>query len=116
MNNQHHYVQRVLDLYRDTPGTWGRVRPADRRLAKTFYQREVPISTVRAALLLAVSRRTFRTLDTDPPKPSGPCTIFSTFIQELLDQPLPDGYLDHLCWKLAPLPPSLTALDDHQIP
>jgi hypothetical protein len=33
LSNQHRYVQRVLDLYRDTPGTSGRVRPADRRLA-----------------------------------------------------------------------------------
>ncbi|MCP4960179.1 MAG: hypothetical protein GY925_13040 [Actinomycetia bacterium] len=116
LSNQLHYVQRVLELYRDTPGTSGRVRPADRRLAKTFYQREVPVSTVRAALLLAVSRRTFRTLETDPPQTIRSLHYFQHVIQELLDQPLPDGYLDYLCWKLAPLPPSLSAPDDHQIP
>ncbi len=116
LSNRHHYVQRVLDLYRDTPGTSGRVRPADRRLANTLYQREIPVSTIRGALLLAVARRTFRTLDTDPPQIIRSLHYFQHVIQELLDQPLSDGYLDYLCWKLAPLPPSLAAPDEHQIP
>ena len=33
LSDQQRYVQRVLDLYRATPGTSGRVRTADRRLA-----------------------------------------------------------------------------------
>ncbi|MCP4964022.1 MAG: hypothetical protein GY926_02180 [bacterium] len=116
LSNQHYYVQRVLDLYRDTPGTSGRVRPADRRLANTLHQRGIPISTIQGALLLAVVRRTSRTLDTDPPQTIRSLHYFQHVIQELLDQPLPDGYLDYLCWKLAPLPPSLAAPDEHQIP
>ncbi len=115
-SNQHHYVQRVLGLYRDTPGTSGRVRSADRRLANTLYQRGIPLATIHAALLLAVARRTFRTLDTEPPQTIRSLHYFQHVIQELFDQPLPDGYLDYLCWKLAPLPPSLAAPDDHQIP
>ena len=116
LSNQHHYVQRVLDLYRDTPGTAGRVRPADRRLANTLYQRRIPISTIRAALLLAVARRTFRSLDAEPLQTIRSLHYFQHVIQELLDEPLPDDYLDYLCWKLAPLPPSLAASDQHQIP
>jgi hypothetical protein len=117
MTHQDQYVQRVLDLYRDTPGTSGRVRTADRRLAKTLYQRQIPISTIRAALLLVVARRTFRSSpDAEPLSTIRSLHYFQHTIQELLDQPLPDGYVDHLCWKLAPLPPSLAALDDHQIP
>ncbi len=116
LSNQHHYVQRVLDLYRDTPGTSGRVRPADRRLANTLYQRRIPISTIRAAMLLVVARRTFRSLDAEPLPTIQSLHYFQHVIQELLDKPLPDGYLDYLCCKLAPLPPSLAAQNNHQIP
>ncbi len=118
MTNQHHYVQRVLDLYRNAPGTSGRVRPADRRLANTLYLRKIPISTIRGALLLVVARRTFRSSpDTEPLSTIRSLHYFQHTIQELLDEPLPDGYVDYLCWKLAPLPPSLLAApDEHQIP
>ncbi len=117
LSDQHRYVQRVLDLYRDTPGTMGCVRPADRRLANTLYQRKIPLSIIRAALLLTVSRRTFRSsLDAEPLPTIRSLHYFQHVIQELLDKPLPDGYLDYLCWKVAPLPRSLAAPDEHQIP
>ena len=112
---QHRYVQRVLELYRDTPGTSGRVRPADRRLANTLYHRKIPLSIIRAAMLLAVARRTFRSLDAEPLPTLQSLHYFQHIIQELLDKPLPDGYLDYLCCKLAPLPPSLAAQNKHQI-
>ena len=111
---QHRYVQRVLDLYRDTPGTSGRVRAADRRLANTLYQRGISLSVIRDAMLLTVARRTFRSLNDEPLQTIRSLHYFQHVIQELLDQPLPDGYLDYLCWKLAPLPPSF--VDNHQIP
>ena len=118
MNNQHDYVQRVLDLYRDTPGTSGRLRPADRRFANILYQREIPISTIRGALLLVIARRTFRSsLDAEPLATIRSLHYFQHTIQELIDEPLTDRYVDYLCWKLAPLPPSLLATpDEHQIP
>ncbi len=115
-SHQHRYVQRVLELYRDTPGTSGRVRPADRRLANTLYQRQIPLSIIRAALLLTVARRTFRTLDAEPLPTIQSLHYFQNVIQELLDKPLPEGYLDYLCCRLAPLPKSLAAPDEHQIP
>jgi hypothetical protein len=117
LSDQHCYVQRVLDLYRDTPGTAGCIRTADRQLANTLYRRGVPLSVIRAALLLTVSRRTFRSSpDAEPLSAIRSLHYFQHVIQELLDKPLPDGYLDYLCWKLAPLPRSLAAPDDHQIP
>ena len=117
LTTQHRYVQRVLELYRETPGTSGRIRPADRQLANTLYQREIPLSVIRAALLLTVSRRTFRsTPDADPLPTIRSLHYFQHVIRELLDEPLPDGYFDYLCWKLAPLPPTFTAPDDHQKP
>lgn len=117
MNPQHRYVQQVLDLYRDTPGTSGRVRPADRRLANTLYQQKIPITTIRGALLLVVARRTFRSPDVEPLSTIRSLHYFQHTIQELLDEPLPDGYVDYLCWKLAPLPPSLLVTpNEHQLP
>ena len=117
LSDQQRYVRRVLDLYRDTPGTSGRVRTADRRLANSLYQRGIPLSTVRAALLLTVSRRTFRSSPDAEPLPTiRSLYYFQHVIQELIDKPLPDGYLTYLRWKLAPLPKSFAAPDDHQIP
>ena len=117
LSDPQRYVQRVLDLYRDTPGTSGRVRVADRRLANSLYRRGIPLSTVRAALLLTVSRRTFRSSPDAEPLPTiRSLHYFQHVIQELIDKPLPDGYLTYLCWKLAPLPKSFAAPDDHQIP
>ena len=117
LTNPQRYVQRVLDLYRSTPGTSGRVRPADRRLANTLYQRNIPLSTIRDALLLTVSRRTFRSsTDAEPLSTIRSLHYFQHTIQELLDKPLPEDYFEYLCWKLAPLPPTFAAQDDHQIP
>ena len=116
LSDQQRYVQRILDLYRDTPGTSGRVRTADRHLANSLYQRQVPLSTVRAALLLTVSRRTFRSSPDAEPLPTiRSLHYFQHVIQELLDKPLPHGYIDYLSWKLAPLPRSFAASDNHQI-
>ena len=117
LSDPQRYVQRVLDLYRQTPGTSGHLRPADRRLAHVLYQRKIPISIIRAALLVTVSRRTFRSSPDAEPLPTiRSLHYFRHVIEELIDQPLPDGYLDYLCWKLAPLPPSLATPDDHQLP
>ena len=72
LSDQQRYVQCVLDLYRDTPGTSGRVRVTDRRLANSLYKRRIPLSIVRAALLLTVSRRTFRSSPDAEPLPTTP--------------------------------------------
>jgi hypothetical protein len=54
------YVERILDLYRRTPGTSGNVRRADRRLAVALYDRQIPLEIFANALLVATARRTFR--------------------------------------------------------
>lgn len=60
------YVRRVLEAYRQTPGTTGRVHSPDRRLAAQLHQRGVPLETVQNALLLAAARRLFRPADALP--------------------------------------------------
>ena len=51
------YIQRVLSAYRQTPGTAGVIRRADRLLAARWYARPVPWRAVENALVLAASRR-----------------------------------------------------------
>ena len=41
------YVRKVLEAYRNTPGTCGNLRRPDRMLAVQLYQRGVPLSKSR---------------------------------------------------------------------
>jgi hypothetical protein len=54
------YVRRVLEAYRVTPGTTGKVRREDRRLAGQLYEQRVHLTTVENALVLAAARRSLR--------------------------------------------------------
>src|ERR1700694_2880202 len=54
------YVRKVLEAYRNTPGTCGNLRRPDRLLAIQLYQRGVPLHTVENALVLAAVRRLIR--------------------------------------------------------
>jgi hypothetical protein len=97
------YIQQILDLYRQTPGTRGRVRPADRRLAETLYQRDTCPELIRAALLLAAARRTFRPTEAEPLQPIASLHYFLPVIRELQDNPVDPGYVEYLRAKLAGL-------------
>lgn len=118
MASSHHdpYVQTVLELYRATPGTRCRVRPADRRLAQELYERRIPIQTIRAAFLLAVSRRALRPLGAQPLAKIASLHYFRPVIQELIDSPPETEYIDYLADRLASLAPQLTAICMHQLP
>lgn len=54
------YVERVLELYRQAPETPARSSRLDRYLAGEFYERQVRIDEVGAAILLAPARRLLR--------------------------------------------------------
>jgi hypothetical protein len=47
------YVRKVLEAYRNTPGTCGNLRRPDRLLAVQLCQRGVPLHQVENALVLA---------------------------------------------------------------
>jgi hypothetical protein len=51
------YVRRLINVYRKTPGTTGRAHRQDRMFAEQLYERQVPLSVVENALLLASARR-----------------------------------------------------------
>lgn len=98
---QDRYVREVLTLYRQTPGTRGRATTADRRLAQKLHRRGVPAELVRAALLLAVVRRTARPPEAAPLQPVNSLHYFLPVLHEIQQHPLHPAYLDYLAARLA---------------
>jgi len=106
------YVAAVLTLYLDLPDTPLRPSSLDQSLARKLYEQSVPLPLVESALLLATLRRFSRPSDLRPLPKIRSLTYFLPVIEELQQQPLPDGYLDYLRLKLRKL--SLPARPDVQ--
>ena len=113
---QDRYVRRVLDLYRATPGTRCRVRLADRQLAKNLFERRIPIQIIRAAFLLAISRRTWRPKGAEPLAPIASLHYFRPVIRELIDSPPDPEYINYLSGRLSNLAPQLAQDPEHHFP
>jgi hypothetical protein len=94
------YIAAVLKLYLQLPETPARSTPHDRERASQMHQRGVPLSIIESALLLATLRR----LSRPPGAPRLPLirslAYFVPVIEELLDNPFPEGYLDYLREKV----------------
>lgn len=90
------YVRRLLELYRRAPGTIGHVRPADRRLAATLWQRGITLDLVETAMLLAAARRADRPEHQTVLPPVRSLHYFLPVIDELLAAPPPPGYKQYL--------------------
>jgi hypothetical protein len=97
------YLEAVLDRYLWLPGTPKRTRRNDRRLARTLYERGVPLAVVRAALVLGAARRAFRGESGSPLPPIRTLHFFLPIVEELLEQPVDTGYAEYLESKLLPL-------------
>jgi hypothetical protein len=93
------YVAAVLVLYADMPDTPLRPSPQDQRLATKLYQQAVPLALVESALLLGSLRRLSRPSTSPPLPPIRSLAYFQPVIDELLQHPLPVGYLDYLRLK-----------------
>lgn len=88
------YIEDILRLYRDLPGTTHRVRSADRTLARDLYRRQIPFQLLRAALLLGCARRL---ASSSPLAPIRSLHYFLPVLDELQQStPLPEGYLSFL--------------------
>ena len=96
---QREVVRRVLEAYRQTPGTTGRVHQPDRLLAAQLYQRGVPLETVQNALLLAAARRLFRSPTLPLWRRSAP-TYFVPAIEEVLELKISPDYFRYVRNKL----------------
>lgn len=110
------YAQRVLDLYRWTPGTPGVARRSDRCLAATLYDRGIPLDTVHTALLLAAGRRARRPRDAPSLAPIATLHYFLPVIDELIATPLDSDYVQYLRYTLSTIAPTLVAAFDHPFP
>ena len=110
------YVDSVLDLYRRAPTVSGYARRADRRLANDLHDRGVPLATVRAALVLAVARRAFRSPSAPPLAPIATLHYVRPVIEELLANPPDPDYIAYVQHKLAAVAPDFVMAADHQLP
>lgn len=94
------YIAAVLTLYLDLPDTPLRLSRLDQSLARKLHDQAVPFPLVESALLLATLRRLSRPSDLPPLPKIRSLSYFLPVIEELQQQPLPDGYLDYLRLKL----------------
>ena len=90
------YIRKVLDAYRRTPGTTGAVRRNDRLLAAALYDRGVSATTVENALILAASRRIFRSPDALPLQPIRSLHYLLPVIDEVLQLRISQDYFRYL--------------------
>ncbi len=93
------YAVSVLTLYVDLPDTPLRTNTQDQRQARSWFDRGVPLPVVETALLLASLRR-IRAPGVPPLPRIRSLAYFQPVIEELLEHPVPDGYLQYLRFKL----------------
>ena len=95
-NDHAAYVRAVITCYRRVIGAGVRARPGDHRLAADFHRRGVPFAIVEMALLLATARRRARPSTAPPLSPVRSLHYYLPVVEELLQSPPPDVYLEHL--------------------
>ncbi|HUA57845.1 MAG TPA: hypothetical protein VML19_03775 [Verrucomicrobiae bacterium] len=98
--NQEEYVRQVLEAYRNTPGTAGTVRRADRLVAAQLHQRGLSAQVIQNALVLAATRRLIRRPDAPPLGRIRSLAYFLPVIEELLESRVSQDYFDYLRHKL----------------
>ena len=103
-SSRQEYVRKVLDAYRQTPGTTRSVRRQDRLLAAQLHDRAVPLKTVENALVLAAARRLLRPADALPLAIVRSLAYFQTVIDEVQELKVSDEYFQHLWHRLERLP------------
>ncbi len=94
------YRQTLINLYLRLPDTPRRLSRFDLRLVRQLWQRQIPLTTVETALLLASSRRTARRPDAMPLGPIRSLHYFMPVIEELLAQAVSESYLAYLRRKV----------------
>jgi hypothetical protein len=94
------YTTAVLNAYLQLPETPSKANFNDRQTAAALHARGVPPFAVESALLLASVRRLGRSTDMPPLSPIRSLAYFLPVIQEVLDNPIPEGYLCYLRMKL----------------
>ncbi len=103
------YRRALTDLYLRLPDTPRRLSRFDLRLVRQLCDRQIPLTVVETAFLLASARRIYRPADAPPLGPIRSLYYFLPIIEELLQNPVPDSYRAYLRSKVtlrhAPLSP-----------
>ena len=94
------YVAAVLILYVDLPETPLRASAQDQWQVRRLHDRGVHLRLVESALLLGSLRRLMRPADLPPLSPIRSLAYFQPVIDELVENPVPDNYLDFLRLKI----------------
>jgi hypothetical protein len=81
------YVRELLRLYVATPGVAGNVRRADRDLAASLFEQDVPLYAVEYAFLVAAGRRIRHNAYSAPLPPIRSLWYFRDVIREMLERP-----------------------------
>ena len=97
---QEECVRQVLEAYRQTPGTMGTVRRADRMVAVQLYQRGVAVSIIENAFVLAAARRLIRATDALPLGTIRSLAYFLPVIEEVLGMRVSPDYFQYLRHRL----------------
>jgi hypothetical protein len=94
------YVATVIEGYVQLPHTPNRPRKNDRILAKQLFNQKTPLDIVRAAFILASSRRTFRPKNASPLEPIRSLAYFLPVVEELQRTPPDRLYIQLLKQRL----------------
>ena len=95
------YVDKVLELYRNTPGTIARIRSSDRQLVRDLYRRGVSLRIIEQSMVLAAARRSFRAPGAPLLSPVRSLHYFIPVIEEVSANPPSRDYIAYLKVKLA---------------
>lgn len=97
------YVLAVLTQYLGLPDTPHRASQHDQKVARQLFKQGVALDVIESALLLGSLRRRVRPEGALPLPPVRSLAYFLPVIAEVIDQPLPTGYVDYLRHKLQAL-------------
>ena len=101
------YRQALLEIYLRLPDTPRRLSRFDLCLVRQLWERQIPVSLIEAAFLLASARRAARRPDAMPLGPIRSLHYFLPVIEELLANPVPDSYLAYLRSKVTLRPATI---------
>jgi hypothetical protein len=97
------YAAAALKLYLQLPETPLKASSIDRRTAETLYARGISMATIESALLLASVRRLSRSTDLPQLSPIRSLAYFLPVIEEILFNPISNGYVGYLRKKVESL-------------
>lgn len=97
------YIHTVRSLFLALPETPDRFSRTDHHLAGLLFDRDVSLSAIRSAFLLASARRLVRPASRPPLHPVRSLHYFLPVIEEVQRSPLPSSYLRYLRSKLPAL-------------